>query len=130
MCSDTANVTPRRSSASLRIAGARPTVDTVTARAEIPNPSGAGAVIRRTAASTLEKLASGSPMPMNTTLDNRSLPGPSAGMSRNVTAAARTCSRISAVLRLRVSPPWPVAQNGQAIPQPAWEETQTVLRSG
>ncbi len=31
---------------------------------------------------------------------------------------------------LRVSPAWPVAQNGQFIPQPAWLETQTVTRSG
>ena len=32
---------------------------------------------------------------------------------------ATTCSTISAVDRLRVSPPCPVAQNGHAIPQPA-----------
>ena len=34
------------------MAGTRPTVETVTPRAEIPSPSGAGAVIRRTAATT------------------------------------------------------------------------------
>ena len=44
--------------------------------------------------------------------------------------AATTCATISAVDRLRVSPFCPVAQNGQAIPQPAWLETQTVFRSG
>ncbi|WP_197696661.1 hypothetical protein [Nocardia terpenica] len=27
-------------------------------------------------------------------------------------------------------PPWPVAQNGQAMPQPAWLEMHRVLRSG
>ncbi len=41
-----------------------------------------------------------------------------------------TWSTISAVDRLRVSPAWPVAQNGQAMPQPAWLDTQTVTRSG
>jgi hypothetical protein len=35
-----------------------------------------------------------------------------------------------AVDRLRVSPAWPVAQNGQAMPQPAWLLMQTVVRSG
>ncbi|CFS11713.1 Uncharacterised protein [Mycobacterium tuberculosis] len=62
---------------------------------------------------------------MNTTFDNRSPKS-----SRNAAAPARTCSRISAVDRLRVNPPWPVAQNGQAMPQPACEEMQTVLRRG
>ena len=45
-------------------------------------------------------------------------------------AAATTCSTISAVDRLRVSPACPVAQNGQAMPQPAWLETQTVSPLG
>jgi hypothetical protein len=45
-------------------------------------------------------------------------------------AAATTCSTISAVDMLRWRPPWPVAQNGQAMPQPAWLDTQTVARSG
>jgi hypothetical protein len=31
---------------------------------------------------------------------------------------------------LRVSPAWPVAQNGQAIPHPACEETHIVTRPG
>jgi hypothetical protein len=30
---------------------------------------------------------------------------------------------------LRSRPPWPVAQNGHAMPQPAWLETQIVARS-
>ena len=50
--------------------------------------------------------------------------------TRDVAAASRTCSRISAADRLRVRPPWPVAQNGQAIPQPACDEMHTVVRSG
>jgi phosphoketolase len=29
---------------------------------------------------------------------------------------------------LRVSPAWPVAQNGQFIPQPAWLDTHRVTR--
>jgi hypothetical protein len=67
-------------------------------------------------------------MPMNTTRDSRSgQPGssPRAAMPANQT----TWSTISAVDRLRVRPAWPVAQNGQAIPQPAWLDTQTVTRS-
>ncbi len=44
-------------------------------------------------------------------------------------AADRTWSTISAVDMFRWSPPWPVAQNGQAIPHPAWLDTQTVARS-
>ena len=46
------------------------------------------------------------------------------------TAMVLTCSTISAVDRLRVSPAWPVAQNGQFIPQPACEEIHIVTRSG
>jgi hypothetical protein len=45
-------VTPRRSSASFLIAGASPTVDTVTDRAEMPKPRGGGAMMRFTAPST------------------------------------------------------------------------------
>lgn len=52
VCSDTASVTCSRSSASLRIAGARPTVDTVTDRCAIPSPPGAGSQIRCTASTT------------------------------------------------------------------------------
>ncbi len=68
-------------------------------------------------------------MPMNTTLETR--PGPPATSSRaNDRAPATTCSTISPVDRLRVSPAWPVAQNGQFIPQPACDETHIVIRSG
>ena len=69
-------------------------------------------------------------MPMKTTLDSR--PGPPGEPRRRAPPGppATTCSTISAVDRLRVSPACPVAQNGQAIPQPAWLDTQTVTRSG
>ena len=78
---------------------------------------------------TLVNLSPVSLSPVNLSPDSRS-PADPPPSSRRLTAAARTCSRISAVLRLRVSPPCPVAQNGQAIPQPACEEMHTVLRSG
>ena len=68
-------------------------------------------------------------MPMNTTLETR--PGPPGTSPRAIDRApATTCSTISAVDMLRCSPPWPVAQNGHAMPQPAWLETQIVARSG
>lgn len=51
-CNDTASVTCSPSSANRRIAGTRPTVDTVTERCEIPNPDGAGSQIRCTASTT------------------------------------------------------------------------------
>ncbi len=64
-------------------------------------------------------------MPMKTTLSERRSPS-----CRSVTwpIARTTWSTISAVDMLRVRPAWPVAQNGQFIPQPAWLEMQTVER--
>ncbi len=68
-------------------------------------------------------------MPMKTTLETR--PGPPGTSPRAIERApATTCSTISAVDMLRCRPPMPVAQNGQAMPQPAWLDTQTVARSG
>ena len=68
-------------------------------------------------------------MPMNTTLETR--PGPPGTSSRaSERAPATTCSTISAVDMLRCRPPWPVAQNGQAMPQPACEDTHRVTRLG
>ena len=64
-------------------------------------------------------------MPMNTTFIERLWPPCRAATSR---APRTTCSTISAVDMLRVSPAWPVAQNGQFMPQPAWLEMQMVLR--
>ena len=63
------------------------------------------------------------------------------GLNRNLTtaeiveqvraaAAATAWPMISAAERLRVRPCWPVAQNGHAMPQPAWLEMHTVARSG
>jgi hypothetical protein len=66
---------------------------------------------------------------MKTTLLTR--PGPPGIKPRlSLRSPSITCSTISAVLMLRWSPPWPVAQNGQAIPQPAWLDTHMVTRSG
>src|SRR5207253_2503719 len=45
-------------------------------------------------------------------------------------APATTCATISAADRFLVSPAWPVAQNGQPIPQPACDETHMVTRPG
>ena len=66
---------------------------------------------------------------MNTTLLTR--PGPPAiSPSRSIRAPATTWSTISPADMLRVSPAWPVAQNGQFMPQPACEETHIVTRPG
>src|SRR5664280_2815452 len=66
-------------------------------------------------------------MPMKTTLSTRPAP-PGTRPRSNTRAAATTCSTISAVDRLRRRPPWPVAQNGHPMPQPAWLDTHTVVR--
>ena len=68
-------------------------------------------------------------MPMKTMFVRRPSP-PSTRPSRMSAAAVRTCSTISPTDRFRSRPPWPVAQNGQAMPQPAWEEMHNVARSG
>ena len=44
--------------------------------------------------------------------------------------ATATCSTISPWVSWRWKPAWPVAQNWQAMAQPAWVDTQTVTRSG
>ncbi len=67
-------------------------------------------------------------MPMKTTLLTRPSP-PGTSPAASWRAPETTCSTISAVLMLRVSPAWPVAQNGQFMPQPAWLETHIVTRS-
>ena len=72
-------------------------------------------------------------MPMNTMFVTRSgSPSRAPGSSplRSIALAMRTCSRISAAERLRVRPIWPVAQNGQFMPQPASEEMHSVMRPG
>ena len=99
--------------------GTMPTVDIVMCRADSPRSSW----IRSIAAHTAASLASGSPMPMNTTLLSRR---PAARARR---AATTTCSTISPVVRWRSKPAWPVAQKPQPIAQPAWLDTQTVARS-
>ena len=84
--------------------------------------------MRCRAVATCLQLASGSPMPMNTTLVTRA--GPPRAPDSAAAIAVRTCSTISAAERLRVSPDCPVAQKGQAMPQPAWEETHRVVLPG
>jgi hypothetical protein len=78
--------------------------------------------MRSMAGHTRSRLARGSPMPMNTTLETRR-------PVRRASAPARTtCSTISPVVRLRSNPAWPVAQKPHAMAQPAWLDTQTVVR--
>src|SRR4029077_18565136 len=97
----------------------------------------------RSAGTTLRKLASGSPIPISTTLVTwRSSPGVLAAAagpaaptrccsSRSSSrSASHTCPTISAVLRLRLKPCWAVAQNEQSSAQPTCEEMHSVPRSG
>jgi len=67
-------------------------------------------------------------MPMKTTLESRVGP-PGNSPVAQARAEATICAVISPAVRLRVSPACPVAQNGQFIPHPAWEEMHTVVRS-
>ena len=69
-------------------------------------------------------------MPMNTTLETRGLRAAGELAAASIRAPATTWSTISAVDMLRVRPAWPVAQNGQFMPQPACEETHIVTRPG
>ena len=72
-------------------------------------------------------------MPMKTTLLTRSGSAsrpPAISPAARARAPATTCSTISAADMLRVSPAWPVAQNGQFMPQPAWLDTHIVTRPG
>src|SRR6202035_4896213 len=63
-------------------------------------------------------------------LDMREGAGPSGiWPSARGGAPGNTWATISAVDRLRVRPAWPVAQNGQPIPQPACDDTHIVTRS-
>ena len=55
---------------------------------------------------------------MKTTFDKRVSP-PGISPAAHALAAITTCAVISPAVKLRVNPAWPVAQNGQFIPQPA-----------
>ena len=112
------------------MAGTRPTVETVTDRCDSPRPCGAGVEQR------VERLAHagvvGQRLP-HAHEDDVGQPARAAGRCSPfaiAAAAATAWPMISAAERLRVRPCWPVAQNGQAMPQPAWLEMQTVARSG
>ena len=96
---------------SRRIPGTTPEVDTVMWRA--PSPNRWRSFSASIAASTLSRLRSGSPIPMNTMFVSRC---PSASSRR---AASRAWSTISAASRSRVNPSSPVAQNGHPTAQPA-----------
>ena len=72
------------------------------------------------ASATLSKLERGSPMPMKTMLLTR-FPA--------MASAERICPMISPVVRWRLRPSSPEAQNLQPKAQPTWEETQRVTRS-
>lgn len=77
-----------------------------------------GAVSISMAFSTASRLSIGSPMPMNTRLVSRSLPGTDS-----------TWLIMPVVVRLPWNPWRPVIQNWQFMRQPAWELTQRVARS-
>ena len=77
-----------------------------------------GAVSTSMARFTFSQLSSGSPMPMNTAL-----------VSSPASSIAKNWFRISAADRFPWKPWRPVMQNWQFILQPAWELTQSVLRS-
>ena len=102
------------------MASGSPTVETVILRCEMPKPSGSCAVA--SAGRSRSRLASGSPMPITTMWLSRS----SAGRSN---WSLSSCSRISPVVRLRITPSRPLAQNTQPIAQPTCELMQTVRRS-
>ena len=119
-CKLSASVTGISKPTNLRMALGSPTVLSVMRRAEIPMPHGAFNV--RMASVTAEKLASGSPMPMNTTCEILSTP-----LRR---PKRHACSTIRPRVRLPSSPPIPLAQNLQPTGQPTWLLTHAVLRSG
>ncbi len=77
------------------------------------------------ARTTLSKLASGSPMPIITTLVRRRI---CAGTLPRWRAATQTWPMISAVDRLRLKPCVAVEQNWQFSAQPTCEDTHSVPR--
>ena len=120
-CNDSASVTGSSSSAAnFSIALCIPTVEIVMRRAPIPMPHSAASV--RTAATTGRKFASGSPIPMNTTLLIRSTPS-----SR---FSLHTCSTIRPADKFPSSPPSPLAQNRHPTGHPTWLDMHAVFRFG
>ena len=109
------------STARRRMPDGSPAVQTVTLRASIA--SALGSVSTRMAAMTRSALASGSPMPWNTTPCTRPIP-----RARSPRRTTRTCSTISQTSRLRDSPSRPVAQNAHASAHPTCELTHTEKR--
>src|SRR5665811_1919856 len=75
------------------------------------------------AAVTLSKFASGSPMPIITTLDTSLSPFGSLPMAR---LAHHNWPMISALVRFRLNPCLPVEQNEQSSAHPTWLEMHSV----
>src|SRR3989338_3042706 len=73
---------------------------------------------------TSGQLRNGSPMPIKTRLENF----PASFLSLKKFLQKRTWSVISSLVKLRLNPPWPVAQKRQASKQPTWLETQADQR--
>ena len=78
------------------------------------------------AGTTLRKFASGSPMPISTTLLMMRL---SPALKPSSRCASSTCPTISAVVRLLLKPCCAVEQKLQSIAQPTCEEMHSVERS-
>ena len=118
------------SSASWRIAGTRPTVDTVILRADMPRPAGAGSVSRRTVSITDpvvgHRLAHAHEHDVATPRPGPPAISPRGQRSRRRRAPARRSPPSTGCASARA---WPVAQNGQSIPHPACEDTHRVTRS-
>ena len=103
-------------------------------RADRRNPS--GSCSHRTVARVAGRFASGSPIPMNTTLVTWSgapvgqVFGADARRCAGAASATTTWRMTSPAVSWRRNPAWPVAQNGHPIAQPAWVEMHTVARFG
>ncbi|AUX32786.1 uncharacterized protein SOCE836_049330 [Sorangium cellulosum] len=117
--------TPGTSAASRRIPDGSPAVHTVMLRMSIACALGSEST--RIAWMTRSALASGSPMPWNSTPCTRAPPPTVAPRSRRM---SRTCSTISQASRLRARPMRPVAQKAQASAQPTCELTHAEYRPG
>ena len=102
----------------------RPTVDTVIRRAPRPNPPCSDA----SDPMTPSRFASGSPIPMYTTLEI-GLDARRPISSRATRSESRYWATISAALSWRRNPKSPVAQKRHASAQPACDERQSVRRS-
>src|SRR6185503_6603262 len=140
-CRLTASATGN-ASASLRMFGTTPEVESVTRRRESPYAKSSSIML--IASTTGWKLLSGSPMPIITTFETgrgereisrleargaRREDFPSPSISSRRLFATQSWPMISPTRRSRLKPWRPVEQNLQSSAQPTWEETQSVPRS-